>query len=112
MDAAYTWPALLGQLIKGESLSGSAAAWAMTEIMAGAATPAQIAGFGIALRMKGESPAEVDGLASAMLRLAAPLTIPGRLTDLVGRQIVAASEQRVPGADGVGVGAAHVATQT
>src|SRR5262249_56156635 len=28
--------------------------------------------------------AEVDGLASAMLRLATPLTIPGRLTDLVG----------------------------
>jgi anthranilate phosphoribosyltransferase len=34
--------------------------------------------------MKGETPAEVDGLASAMLRLAAPLSIPGRLTDLVG----------------------------
>jgi anthranilate phosphoribosyltransferase len=84
MDSAYSWPALLGQLIRGESLSGDVAAWAMTEIMAGAATQAQIAGFGIALRMKGETPAEVDGLASAMLRLAAPLTIPGRLTDLVG----------------------------
>jgi anthranilate phosphoribosyltransferase len=34
--------------------------------------------------MKGETPAEVDGLASAMLRLATPLSIPGRLTDLVG----------------------------
>ena len=52
--------------------------------MEGAATPAQIAAFGIALRMKGETPAEVDGLASAMLRLATPLSIPGRLTDLVG----------------------------
>ncbi len=81
---SHSWPALLGQLIKGESLPGDAAAWAMTEIMSGAATPAQIAGFGIALRMKGETAAEVDGLASAMLRLAAPLSIPGRLTDLVG----------------------------
>ncbi len=81
---SLSWPALLGQLIKGESLPADAAAWAMTEIMSGAATQAQIAGFGIALRMKGETPAEVDGLASAMLRLAAPLTIPGRLTDLVG----------------------------
>ncbi|MGI9008164.1 MAG: anthranilate phosphoribosyltransferase [Streptosporangiaceae bacterium] len=79
-----SWAALLGQLIKGESLSADAAAWAMTEIMSGAATQAQIAGFGIALRMKGETPAEVDGLASAMLRLATPLSIPGRLTDLVG----------------------------
>jgi anthranilate phosphoribosyltransferase len=81
---SLSWPALLGQLINGESLSADAAAWAMTEIMSGAATPAQIAGFGIALRMKGETPAEVDGLAAAMLGLAAPLSIPGRLTDLVG----------------------------
>jgi anthranilate phosphoribosyltransferase len=84
MDSAHTWPTLLGQLIKGESLTAQAAAWAMSEIMDGAASPAQIAGFGVALRMKGETPAEVDGLASAMLRLATPLTIPGRLTDLVG----------------------------
>ncbi len=84
MDTASSWPALLGQLIKGESLTTEAAAWAMGEIMEGAATPAQIAGFGVALRMKGETPQEVDGLASAMLRLAAPLSIPGRLTDLVG----------------------------
>ncbi|HEX6931850.1 MAG TPA: anthranilate phosphoribosyltransferase [Streptosporangiaceae bacterium] len=84
MNAAHSWPGVLGQLINGESLPGSAAAWAMSEIMDGAATPAQIAGFGVALRIKGETPAEVDGLASAMLRLATPLTIPGRLTDLVG----------------------------
>ena len=84
MDAAHSWPSLLGQLINGESLTADAAAWAMSEIMDGAATPAQIAGFGIALRMKGETPGEVDGLASAMLRLATPLSVPGRLTDLVG----------------------------
>ncbi len=84
MNAAHSWPTLLGQLIKGESLTAEASSWAMSEIMDGAATSAQIAGFGVALRMKGETPAEVDGLASAMLRLAAPLSIPGRLTDLVG----------------------------
>ena len=84
MDAEHSWPSLLGQLIKGESLSADAAAWAMSEIMEGAATPAQIAAFGIGLRMKGETPAEVDGLASAMLKLATPVSIPGRLTDLVG----------------------------
>src|SRR5215469_779859 len=84
MDTASSWPALLGQLIKGESLAAAATAWAMAEIMEGAATPAQIAGFGVALRMKGETAQEVGGLASAMLRLATPLTIPGRLTDLVG----------------------------
>ena len=36
----------------------------MNEIMDGAATPVQIAGFGVALRMKGETAGEVDGLAA------------------------------------------------
>src|SRR5215472_16382287 len=81
---SHSWPAVIGQLIKGESLTAAAAAWAMNEIMDGAATPAQIAGFGVALRMKGETPAEVGGLASAMLDHATPLAIPGHLTDLVG----------------------------
>src|SRR5215470_15840598 len=84
MDTASSWPALLGQLIKGESLAAEATAWAMAEIMEGAATPAQIAAFGVALRMKGETAQEVGGLASAMLARAAPVSIPGRLTDLVG----------------------------
>ena len=39
----------------------------MNEIMEGAATPAQIAGFGVALRAKGETAAEMSGLAASML---------------------------------------------
>lgn len=84
MEQTPSWPALIDQLIKGESLPASAAAWAMNEIMEGAATSAQIAGFGVAMRMKGETPAEVEGMASAMLAHAARLSIPGRLVDLVG----------------------------
>jgi anthranilate phosphoribosyltransferase len=84
VSAAASWPALIAQLVRGESLTAGVAAWAMNEIMAGAATPAQIAGFGVALRMKGETPGEVEGLASAMLSHATPVSIPGRLTDLVG----------------------------
>ena len=84
VSAAASWPALIAQLVRGESLTAEAAAWAMNEIMEGAATPAQIAGFGVALRMKGETPGEVEGLASAMLGHATPVSIPGRLTDLVG----------------------------
>ncbi len=81
---AFTWPAVIGQLIRGQSLTSEAAAWAMNEIMDGAATSAQIAGFGVALRAKGETADEVTGLASAMLDHATPLSIPGPLTDLVG----------------------------
>jgi anthranilate phosphoribosyltransferase len=82
--AQATWPALIGALIRGESLSSEETAWAMNEIMEGAATPSQIAGFGVALRMKGETPAEMTGLAQAMLDHAAPISVPGRIVDLVG----------------------------
>jgi anthranilate phosphoribosyltransferase len=84
MDARTTWPAVLGALIRGESLSSEEAAWAMNEIMEGAAAPSQIAAFGVALRMKGETPAEMTGLAQAMLDHAAPISVPGRVVDLVG----------------------------
>lgn len=84
MDARTTWPALLGGLMRGETLSAEEAAWAMNEIMDGAATPSQIAGFGVALRMKGETISEMAGLAQGMLDHAAPISIPGRIVDLVG----------------------------
>ena len=84
MDSRTTWPAMIGALIRGEHLTADETAWAMNEIMDGAATPAQIAGFGVALRIKGETPGEVAGLAQSMLDHAAPISIPGRTVDLVG----------------------------
>ncbi len=84
MDARTTWPALLAALIRGDSLTVDESEWAMNEIMEGAATPSQIAGFGIALRMKGVAVAEMTGLARAMLSHATPIHLPGNLTDLVG----------------------------
>ncbi len=84
MDSRTAWPALIGALVKGETLTADEASWAMNEIMEGAATAAQIAGFGVALRMKGETAGELTGLAEAMLAHAAPVSIPGPATDLVG----------------------------
>ena len=84
MDSRTAWPALIGALIKGESLTAQETAWAMNEIMDGAATPTQIAGFAVALRMKGETAGEVSGLAEAMMEHASPIAVPGRLVDLVG----------------------------
>lgn len=84
MVTRTTWPSLIGALVRGEALTASEASWAMSEIMDGAATAAQIAGFGVALRMKGESVPEVSGLAQAMLERATPISVPGRLVDLVG----------------------------
>ena len=39
MDSRTAWPALIGALIKGETLTADETAWAMNEIMEGAATP-------------------------------------------------------------------------
>jgi anthranilate phosphoribosyltransferase len=79
-----SWPALIRALIQGESLSAGATEWAMNEIMDGAASPAQIAGFGVALRAKGETAEEMAGLAAAMLAHATPIAVDGPVTDLVG----------------------------
>jgi anthranilate phosphoribosyltransferase len=84
VDSRTAWPALIGALTKGENLTADETSWAMNEIMEGAATPAQIAGFGVALRMKGETAAEVGGLADVMLERASPIRIDGHVVDLVG----------------------------
>lgn len=79
-----TWPALLTRLLAREDLATDDAAWAMREIMAGEATPAQIAAFAVALRAKGESPAEVAGLAATMLDRATPVELAVDCVDVVG----------------------------
>ncbi|HEX2312966.1 MAG TPA: anthranilate phosphoribosyltransferase [Thermomonospora sp.] len=88
MDARTSWPALLNALLDGESLSSEETAWAMNQIMAGEATDAQIAGFAVAMRAKGETVAEVAGLADGMLANATPIAVDpgpdGPIADLVG----------------------------
>ncbi len=79
-----SWPELLNALLAKEDLSADETSWAMAEIMAGQATSAQIAGFAVALRAKGETAAEVGGLVDAMLAAAEPLTVPGPALDVVG----------------------------
>jgi anthranilate phosphoribosyltransferase len=79
-----SWPALIAALLRGEQLASDDTAWAMDEIMSGDATPAQIAGFVIALRAKGESAAEMDGLVRVMLAHAHRIEVPGPIVDIVG----------------------------
>jgi anthranilate phosphoribosyltransferase len=75
---------LLGTLLSGEELTAGDTAWAMDEIMAGEATPAQLAAFAVLLRAKGETPAEIEGLVATMLARATPVEIAGRAVDVVG----------------------------
>ena len=57
----------------------------MRTIMTGAATPAQIGGFLIGLRMKGETVPEITAAAEVMRELATPVNLQeGNLVDIVG----------------------------
>ncbi len=58
--------AALADLLEGRSLSRAQAHGVMDEIMRGEATSAQIGGFLVALRLKGETPDEIAGCAEAM----------------------------------------------
>jgi anthranilate phosphoribosyltransferase len=82
------WPALLGPLTARRDLTADQARAGMAEILAGTATPAQIAGFVVALRMKGETVDELSGLLEAMLAAAELVQVPtelhGDLVDIVG----------------------------
>ncbi|MET8233740.1 anthranilate phosphoribosyltransferase [Micromonospora sp. NPDC005298] len=76
-----TWPHLLNALLRGEELTTADTAWAMDEIMTGSASAAQIAAFAVALRAKGETPAELAGLVEAMLGRSVPVVLSDDLRD-------------------------------
>jgi anthranilate phosphoribosyltransferase len=78
-----SWPQILGRLTTGTELAVGEAAWAMDQIMAGAATPAQIAAFGVSMKMKRPTAAEVRELADTMLAYALPVP-----TDVIGTDTV------------------------
>lgn len=79
-----SWPELLSILVAGQDLSAFDTAWAMREIIAGAATPTQIAAFATTLRAKGESADEIEGLVSAVLDSGVELSVDPDTVDIVG----------------------------
>lgn len=80
------WSVVLGTLMEGRDLDGEVARAAMAEILDGAASPAQIAAFVVALRMKGETVAELVGMVDAMLAASTRVEIDtsGPVIDVVG----------------------------
>ena len=84
MTAPHSWTDVLSVLLDRGDLRAEQAAWAMGEILAGEATPAQIAGFAVALRAKGETIDELEGLVEAMYAHATPFPVSGRVLDVVG----------------------------
>jgi anthranilate phosphoribosyltransferase len=71
-------------LVSGRSLASEQAAGVMEEIMSGKATPAQIAAFVTALRIKGETVDEIVGLAMVMQAKAIPVKVTSPVVDTCG----------------------------
>src|SRR5688572_33111007 len=78
------WPHTLQRLISHEALTTEEAAAAMRAIMSGDVTPAQAGGFLMALRTKGETVDELDGLARVALEFAHPVSPPAPVLDTCG----------------------------
>jgi anthranilate phosphoribosyltransferase len=74
----------IAKLVKCENLTEDEAASAFEVIIRGDATPSQIAGFLVALRMKGETADEIAGFARTARSLATPIEIDGALLDTCG----------------------------
>jgi anthranilate phosphoribosyltransferase len=74
----------IAKLVRCESLSEAEASDAFETIMRGDATPVQIAGFMVGLRMKGESVDELTGFARTARALATPIDVDGALLDTCG----------------------------
>jgi len=79
-----TWPTIFTSLLSGQDLGTTESAWAMDQIMSGEASPAQVAGFLVALRAKGETVDEMRGLADMMLAHASRIVVEGPTLDIVG----------------------------
>ena len=71
-------------LVSGRSLSMAESAQVMNEIMTGEATPSQLGAFLTALRLKGETPEEIAGMARTMRDKSLRVEVEGPLVDTCG----------------------------
>jgi anthranilate phosphoribosyltransferase len=78
------WPRTLSKVIAHQALTTEEAAEAMRVIMSGEASPGQIGGFLMALRTKGETVDELEGLASTALGFASPVEAGMPVVDTCG----------------------------
>jgi len=79
-----SWPTVFTSLLAGQDLTAEASGWAMDQIMGAEASSAQVAGFLMALRAKGETVEEMRGLADTMLAHASRIEVAGPSLDIVG----------------------------
>jgi len=73
------WAAVLGALTSRRDITSVQAGAALAEILEGSASPAQMAAFMVALRMKGETVEEMSGMLATLLAFAEPVPLPAGL---------------------------------
>jgi len=78
------WEIILGKLHSKQDLLKAEAVWAMQEMMSGEADSDVVASFLVALRAKGESPAEISGLVDVMLANSVKVPVSDDAVDIVG----------------------------
>lgn len=78
------WPRVLSKIAAHETLTSDEAAEAMRQVMAGEASAGQLGGLLMALRTKGETVDEVEGLARTMLEFANRVQPPAPVVDTCG----------------------------
>jgi anthranilate phosphoribosyltransferase len=71
------WPDVLGRLLRRDELDAGTVEAAMAAILEGEASDAQIAGFAVALRAKGETAQELAAIVRTMMRYATRVEVPG-----------------------------------
>jgi anthranilate phosphoribosyltransferase len=88
IDRIGGWPQLLSTLLRGEDLSADDAQVAMNTVLLGEASSAQIAAFMMALRSKGETADELQGMLAAVLEASEPVPLDVKFSahaiDIVG----------------------------
>jgi anthranilate phosphoribosyltransferase len=75
---------LIAKVASGSSLTRSEAEAAFDQVLEGTVTPAQLGGFLMALRVRGESIDEITGAVTAMRKRMLPVTAPEGTIDIVG----------------------------
>lgn len=84
MTDSFSWPDILGRIADGTDLDRPSAHAAMSEVMHGRATPAQISAFMVSMRMKGETTDEMTGFVEAMREVAVKVDVGVPVVDTVG----------------------------
>lgn len=88
IDRIGGWSQLLSTLLRGEDLPADDAQVAMNAVLLGEATSAQIAAFVVALRSKGETADELQGMLAAVLEASEPVPLDAKFSshaiDIVG----------------------------